>query len=518
MRDYLYPKTIKKHLGPLLAVAFIVPALLTGWVAETYLLPPSLTGMGYALTTLQTVLILLLLLPVIHRRLIRPLKILENQARQLADGTPLSDHRWTGDDELGRAGQFLEKSEERLSSLFASLNREQARVTSTEKELEDRLQLQQVLFEAVPIPLFYKNRQGIFVQCNRAFEKFIGRDRKEFLGKNVYEISPRNLADVYDAADQDLYDNPDSIQHYETTVVSSTGEGRNVVFYKALVPGEKGKARGLIGAILDVTEKLKTETMLREVNKTLEARVAQEVQLHLKKEACLARQAQTVTMGRLARALTHQWRQPLNALSIYIQSLDGEKEPAVVRQTIERAMDKIDYLTETMIEFRNFFRLKEAPREMDLREVLTNLLHFFTPQMTIAKISLETQFPPHPVAFFGNEGGLRQVFIHLLLNAQEEIEQRRTLEKSEIPGEIQIRLRSMGEKVIVSIEDNGGRNAEALSELFEPQESGPESGLAFASLIVQEQLGGSLKAFPGEKGAQVELQLPSTRYGEVTNL
>jgi len=109
------------------------------------------------------------------------------------------------------------------------------------------------LLEIVPIPIFYKNRQGRYIGCNSAFEKLIGLKRDQIIGKTVFDISPKEVAEEYHKKDQELFEKP-GIQTYSWKVVSSTGETKNVIFYKTTYQNKKGEIIGLIGAVIDLTE------------------------------------------------------------------------------------------------------------------------------------------------------------------------------------------------------------------------------------------------------------------------
>ncbi len=132
-----------------------------------------------------------------------------------------------------------------------------------EVELSEQLNFIEQLINAIPNPLFYKDTQGRYLGCNKAFEQYIGRPRKEIAGKSVYEISPKELADIYYAADKALFDNPGT-QTYEAKVKSSTGELRDVLFNKAVFNKSDGACGGLIGVITDLTAFKRTEAALRE--------------------------------------------------------------------------------------------------------------------------------------------------------------------------------------------------------------------------------------------------------------
>jgi PAS domain S-box-containing protein len=133
------------------------------------------------------------------------------------------------------------------------------------KELDRKLQeavlFQQRLIDALPVPVFYKDSEGRYLGCNSSFEKFFGNKKEEVTGKSVYELSPKEFADLYHEKDRALLQNP-GIQIYESTVKDRGGVVHNVIFHKATFSNMDGSVGGLIGAILDITDRKRAEVQL----------------------------------------------------------------------------------------------------------------------------------------------------------------------------------------------------------------------------------------------------------------
>ncbi len=119
-----------------------------------------------------------------------------------------------------------------------------------------------VILDAVPIPIFFKDAAGVYRGCNRAFEEYIGRPRSEIVGRTVHELAPSDLAEVYHAADLALL-REHGVQTYESQVRYADGSRRDVLFNKATFPGPAGEVAGLVGTILDVTDRKAAEARLQ---------------------------------------------------------------------------------------------------------------------------------------------------------------------------------------------------------------------------------------------------------------
>ncbi len=134
---------------------------------------------------------------------------------------------------------------------------------TAEMALHENLRFLQHLINAIPSPVFYKDLDGIYRGCNSAFEKHLGKSKDEIIGKSVYDISPPDLADKYREMDRALLNNP-GVQLYESSVVYADGTRHDVIFNKSTYTNAKDEVSGLVGVILDITERKRIEDDLRE--------------------------------------------------------------------------------------------------------------------------------------------------------------------------------------------------------------------------------------------------------------
>lgn len=129
---------------------------------------------------------------------------------------------------------------------------------TAEKVMADKERFLNSLLHAMPVPVFYKDREGIYQGFNKAYEVFFGKNKDQLIGKSVFDISPRELAQIYHTKDKELFDSG-GIQHYESRVKNATGEMRDVVFDKSIYTDNNGKTIGLIGTVSDITEQNRIE-------------------------------------------------------------------------------------------------------------------------------------------------------------------------------------------------------------------------------------------------------------------
>lgn len=124
------------------------------------------------------------------------------------------------------------------------------------------------LLDAVPMPVFYKDTKGVYLGVNRAFEHFFGKTRDRIVGKTVFDINNPEFARNFKKKDDALFKSGGE-QFYEIRMQTAHGNLRDVIFHKAVFRDNKGKVAGLIGAILDLTERNQADRQLKESEERL---------------------------------------------------------------------------------------------------------------------------------------------------------------------------------------------------------------------------------------------------------
>lgn len=135
------------------------------------------------------------------------------------------------------------------------------------KHLEDKLTKQlgfmQTLMNALPHPVYFKDRNGIYRGCNRAMERALGLEIGGLAGKTVFDIAPPEIAAIYKAHDDELLAHP-GMQAYETKFLNRDGTLHDILSHKATFLDEGGEVGGIIGSILDISELKNIEEELRQ--------------------------------------------------------------------------------------------------------------------------------------------------------------------------------------------------------------------------------------------------------------
>jgi PAS domain S-box-containing protein len=127
-----------------------------------------------------------------------------------------------------------------------------------EEKLKGTLNFLQTLMDTIPAPIFFKDKNGLYLGCNRAFENSLGVTREELIGKSVFDIAPLELAVKYQEMDTALFDEP-GVQVYEESVRYADGVYHDVFFSKSTLRDSDGAPAGIVGVMLDVTERKHAE-------------------------------------------------------------------------------------------------------------------------------------------------------------------------------------------------------------------------------------------------------------------
>ncbi len=109
------------------------------------------------------------------------------------------------------------------------------------------------LLDLLPMPVFYKNREGIYLGCNKAFERAINLSKEEVIGKTVFQVSSEPLAKIHFEKDNELFDNP-GIQIYDGKLTLRNGDSSIFRYHKATFTNEKGEVTGIIGAAFNIKQ------------------------------------------------------------------------------------------------------------------------------------------------------------------------------------------------------------------------------------------------------------------------
>ena len=152
------------------------------------------------------------------------------------------------------------------------LQRQIVRRERAEAALSNQLAFQEVLLDTVPTALFFKDTQGRYIGCNRAFEETFGVTRAELIGKTVLEVFPDTPREVREAqhAEQLRMLEARGSQLTECQIRRADGARRDALYWARTFDLADGSLGGFLGAYLDITDRKEAERQLATQFRTLQ--------------------------------------------------------------------------------------------------------------------------------------------------------------------------------------------------------------------------------------------------------
>ncbi|MCF7912964.1 MAG: HAMP domain-containing histidine kinase [Candidatus Cloacimonetes bacterium] len=250
---------------------------------------------------------------------------------------------------------------------------------------------------------------------------------------------------------------------------------------------------------------------LKAVHDQLKNEVEDSVQRINEQGDLLTSQSRMALMGEMVSIIAHQWRQPLNVISVLVQSFEDawefeEMTAEYLEKQIKLVMDQIFYMSETITDFRNFFK-SDSITDVDLKEVLEKALGLLDYMLKQSAITITTDLAEACLAS-GNPNEIIQMVMNIVNNARDAMLE----DKIEAPV-IKISLSKTPENIAMSIFNKGNQIPEHFrAKLFEPYFStkgkkGTGIGLYICKMIIENKYHGTIKAVNQDDGVQFIIKI-----------
>jgi|GEM_PF-2234064 len=244
-----------------------------------------------------------------------------------------------------------------------------------------------------------------------------------------------------------------------------------------------------------------------EVRTDLEKKVQEQLAIALEREQYIQNQAKYATMGEMIDAIAHQWKQPLNIISMrtsYLTEMfEGDKSVDMeeVLKCKVSVMSQIEHLIDTLQQFREFLRPDKPKQVFNVKDTLQSVLTLIKDDIMKHNIDIIVD-EQTPIRIEGVENECKHVMLNIINNAKDIFAQRGIKEKK-----ITITLLKKEQKYIIRFEDNaGGIEESVLDKLFDQHTSAREGGTGvglFMSKQIIEKNGGTISAANLEKEGKV---------------
>jgi len=322
-------------------------------------------------------------------------------------------------------------------------------------------------------------------------------------------VDPRDVEIVIDMLQYILNNHIHIFKQKSYRIKTKEGDTKWLLNTSQVIHNAKGEVTHLLGYLTDITDIKNQELILKKSEKELETltkdlqhRVDIEVAKNIQKDKLLQEQAKLAAMGEMIGAIAHQWRQPLNALNINIQNLDDDYaedliDAKFIDEYIETQTHIIQFMSQTIDDFKNFFKVNKAKREFSVMKAIENTLSIQSAQLKNNSINVEIIGEDFMIKTYESE--FKQVILNLISNAKDAI-LTNTIESGTIIIDIK-------DKTITISDNGGGIPEDILDRVFEPyfttkeQGGGTGIGLYMSKMIIERSMQGSLRAYNSKDGA-----------------
>ncbi|MGD8990391.1 MAG: PAS domain S-box protein [Desulfobacterales bacterium] len=371
------------------------------------------------------------------------------------------------------------------------------------RQLEDELEKSEKkyheIFNHIPNPVFVLDADSLeIIDCNDSVKAVYG------FGK--YAVIHGSFLDLFAPDEKDRYKAKIKTSAVINRVKHLNQQGKILFVNIRISPAEYPGKKVLLVTISDITQRLETEQQLIQASKM-------------------------ATLGEMATGVAHELNQPLSVIktasSFSIKKLN-KKEP-IGSETLIKLLNKIDgnvdRATKIINHMRQFARKSDLDFEkVQVNDVMQSAFEIFSQQLILRGIEVIWDLERKLPKINADPSRLEQVFINILINARDSIEERWGPEKSEkADKKIVLKTRRQEDAVISEVCDTGMGIPESIKDkIFEPffttKEVGKGTGLGLSiSYGIIKDCGGGIRVKANTpEGAcfRIKFPIPAANHGK----
>lgn len=318
-----------------------------------------------------------------------------------------------------------------------------------EQKVLEQSQLNQEVLNATPNPMYCLSPQGKYLIINAKFSELCGLPMEKIVGKTPTEVFRQQQAThCFTDTHQQLVREQGS-KNYELTLIDQHQQERDMLVYEASFNNSEGKVAGIVGILLDLTERKQMETELRDAKETADA--------------------MSRAKGEFLANMSHEIRTPMNGiLGMAHLALNTELDP-MQHKYLTRINESAKNLLGIINDILDFSKIEVGKLNIEridfnLDEVFENLINVISLKAQEKKIEFLLDIDPKvPVGLIGDPLRIGQILVNLCGNAIKFTEQ----------GEVVVSVRPerVTEQDVVlhfAVKDTGiGIDKDKISHLFD---------------------------------------------------
>lgn len=436
------------------------------------------------------------------------------------------------------AALYRKNAEQELIHMNLNLERRvRERTTELEIEVEERTNAQILLRESEEkYRLIYENasegilliKNGIIILTNPTMVVLMEAMPKNLIGKQFHEfIKSSNKYELKEFFNS----NESGLDEGSFEIMISTKSEKQKWLELKITGIEWDNEPGYLVFAADVTIRKSAQINLKELNKSLENRILQEINNVKQQQELLIQKTKLESLGELSAGLAHEINQPLGGISMGLENIlykmsQGELNNEYINSKINILFQDIDRIKNIIEHVRTFSRDQQnaSIEILEVDKVVKNAVSLINKQYLNHQVELNVEIPSSKFITLGNPFRLEQVLLNILSNAKSAVDKRMEVtDDKAYKKQIRILLEKDEEYIYVNISDNGiGMPKKIMDKIFEPffttkdQQSGTGLGLSISYGIINEMNGIIRVESEENKCTKLTIELPiiEPRYEE----
>lgn len=392
-----------------------------------------------------------------------------------------------------------------------------------QKLMDSSQQRLQEVIETFPDIYYVTDAQGVILKVSPSVKEILGYEPHELLGTPILKYYQK--PELRDLIFAEVVAAKGKYVRIEGALLHKSGHPVWFNTRARILFDSDGNVAGLEGLSRDSTIEKNTQEIIENnkkkllaVKNSLEEKVKEQTQELLQKERLWFQQSRHAQMGEMISAIAHQWRQPLFALSMWVDNISilNEKnnlQKEDLKKFSEKAHGLIQYMSKTIDEFKNFFKPQSEMNVFNVGQAITGATDLIKASLIQENVSFEfNNFQNACVEGYQNEFG--QVIINLLTNAKESLLQRNTPKPK-----ITVNLDIQNQNAVIEVSDNsGGISPKIIDKIFDPyfttKKFGTGIGLYMSKSIVEKNMKGQITVANTASGAIFKITIPLYKFTE----
>lgn len=226
-------------------------------------------------------------------------------------------------------------------------------------------------------------------------------------------------------------------------------------------------------------------------------------------------QSKFAAMGEMISVISHQWRQPLNEVTVIIDEIKLKYQYKILTQEeldylTNEIYDSVDYMSNTIEDFNNFFKPNKEKQTFIVYTIFEETLSLIKSRINNLEVKVNFDVQNKNLMYLGYKNELKQVLLNVLNNALDALDDKNISDKK-----IDIIITEKTNTLELSIKDNGGGvPIEIIDDIFNPyfstksDKNGTGIGLYIAKVIIENNMHGEIDVENIDYGAKFTIKLP----------